>query len=231
MKHLKTYRLFESKEIVMAGVENAVKNKNYELLFDLFRQHDDMIDVNKLIDLIIKHSSVEQLSILPKRFLEKTTQLQVEGKVNNLDFLHLFPNLEKLRLFNNSLTSFNGIEHLTKLTIFRSSLNEISDLSPLSGLIKLKELGIIASGLENLQPLRSLVNLESLDVAENDIRTFKGIENLPNLKVIYLLENDNLPNDLNDMIWSVLDLERQDTEIMDKEVVDIVQNYYKDEAY
>lgn len=49
MKHLKTYHLFESIEIINAGIENAMTYQNIELFKDLVQQHNDSIDYEKII--------------------------------------------------------------------------------------------------------------------------------------------------------------------------------------
>ena len=232
MKHLKTYRLFESTDVVMAGVENAIKNHNYELLFDLFKQHGDMIDPNKLVKIFLSNNkNFEFLNIIPKRYLEKVTELWLSSKLEDLSILQKFPNLEMLSLFRTGLTSLKGVEHLTNLRTFSVQLDDIKSVEPLSGLTKLKLVTIVGcDDLENIEPLKTLVNLVYLDVAENGLKSFKGIENLPNLKSISLLEND-LPKELDDQIWSILDPEREDQDVMDKQIVDLIQNYYKDETH
>lgn len=55
MKHLKSYQLFENQDIVMAGVKNALENKNLKLLKDLSIQYGDLIDYKFVIEYIVKH--------------------------------------------------------------------------------------------------------------------------------------------------------------------------------
>lgn len=70
MKHLKSYQIFESTEIVMAGLENAIKNNNEKLLDDLMNQYSDMIEydnIDNLLKLVLnnpdKHKYLERLNI------------------------------------------------------------------------------------------------------------------------------------------------------------------------
>ena len=48
MKHLKSYKLFESTEVIMSGLENAIMNDNETLFNELINQYSDMIDYSKI---------------------------------------------------------------------------------------------------------------------------------------------------------------------------------------
>jgi len=70
------------------------------------------------------------------------------------------------------------------LTRLNASWNNVSDLSPLSSLIRLTNLYLGSNPLSDISPLRSLINLESLTIGSNvsgDITALNALQQLRSL--------------------------------------------------
>lgn len=89
-----------------------------------------------------------------------------------------------------------GITHLTGLTYFSNldtlwlDENNVKDLSPLRGLVALKELTLAANRITDVAPLAQLSNLRTLDLTSNDIRNLAPLGKLNRLMNLYLADND-----------------------------------------
>ena len=94
-----------------------------------------------------------------------------------------------------------GIQDLTGLQFainLRSTLdlrdNQISDISPIAGLINLRELEINRNTISDISPVRGLTNLTLLTLKDNQISDISPIAGLINLQRLYL--DDNLISDI-----------------------------------
>ena len=108
----------------------------------------------------------------------------------NLSFLSNLHNLTYLRLDISGLKSFQGLEGLTNLTnLMVGGDFYITDLSPMSGLTKLRDVylgqGGNSFGLEDFTALSGLTSLESLTI-DADAKSLKGLETLTHLKTLNL---------------------------------------------
>ncbi|RKU08289.1 hypothetical protein C6502_15715 [Candidatus Poribacteria bacterium] len=89
--------------------------------------------------------------------------------------------LGRLVARNRSIRDLTGIQFATNLRLLRFDDNEISDLSPLAGLINLRELRLDHNFQpSDLSPLAGLINLEVLDFTFNvsDLSPLAGLINL-----------------------------------------------------
>ena len=77
---------------------------------------------------------------------------------------------------------------MVNLTSLRISSHDITDLTPISGLVGLTELFIYAN-VTNLTPLVGLSNLRILILMENEISDISPLAGLVNLNLLYLHEN------------------------------------------
>ena len=100
---------------------------------------------------------------------------------------------------NKGIRSLTGLEHATNLQ--RLSLgpeevnnefvnsNEISDLSPLTGLINLTYLSLWDNSISDISALSNLTNLTYLDLDGNSISDISALSNLTNLERLSLADN------------------------------------------
>ena len=90
---------------------------------------------------------------------------------------------------DSQLTDLTGLEHAMNLTWLDLGVNEIRDISPLAGLIRLEALWIFANPLSDLSPLANLVNLKTLDLGVCQIANIRPLANLRNLEILRLDSN------------------------------------------
>jgi len=96
--------------------------------------------------------------------------------------------LEKLNSFKydarnkNVITNLEGIQYATNLTSLNVRRNDISDITPLASLTKLKVLEIDSNKkITDLTPLQDLLIIERLNVAGTSISDLTPIVNIPTL--------------------------------------------------
>lgn len=98
-------------------------------------------------------------------------------------------------LSNSGITDLSGLEAFTNLEKLEFPTNQITDLTPLANLTKLKHLvfnKINEHGTKplDLTPLANLTNLEYLDMAKNHIADLSPIKNLTKLTYLNFIQND-----------------------------------------
>lgn len=157
MKHIKSYKLFESKEVVMACVWNAINNINGELFKDLVEQHGELVDFKSIVD--------KTLDKNPNR----PNSYEIRSR-NILPFLKYIPpqylnHVTNLRCNTEGITILEGIQYLHNLEFLYCGQNNIIELN-LQGLINLKELYCDNCFITNLD-ISGLINLKKLDCHGN----------------------------------------------------------------
>ncbi len=98
---------------------------------------------------------------------------------------------------------FTGVDDLEDLNYFKnlesldldyyvedSGFNEITDISFLKGLDKLKKLSLNSNKIKDISPLENLTNLEELYLAGNELNDISALKNLTNLVILDLGYND-----------------------------------------
>jgi hypothetical protein len=119
------------------------------------------------------------------------------GNYTNFTPLLDFKDLEFLKIDNFELTDISGItvlsqqEKLTQLTIWAE---KVTDISPLSALVNLRELSVdIKNTSTDASELLPLVRLEKLAFVATSSKTIYNISQLTRLKSLYLyLHNNNI---------------------------------------
>ncbi len=69
------------------------------------------------------------------------------------------------------------------------SRNQVSDISPLQGLVNLEELDLIDNEVSDLSPLQALVNLKELDLSYNQVSDLSSLQAIANLNSLHLRGN------------------------------------------
>ena len=109
--------------------------------------------------------------------------------------------LTRLEAPNSRIRDLTGIEYATELTVLnlgyvltnggRVNSNSISDLSPLSGLIKLTELNLFRNTIGDISPLSNLTELRVLDISGNSyISDLSPLSGLTGMRTLHLYTND-----------------------------------------
>ena len=109
--------------------------------------------------------------------------------------------LTRLEAPNSRIRDLTGIEYATELTVLnlgyvltnggRVNSNSISDLSPLSGLVKLTELNLFRNTIADISPLSNLTELRVLDLSGNSyISDLSPLSGLTGMRTLHLYTND-----------------------------------------
>ena len=124
--------------------------------------------------------------------------------------------LKRLEAQNSHIRDLTGLEHATELTVLnlgdvfvngnRLNSNDITDLSPLSGLTRLTELHLHRNMIYDISPLSGLTELTVLDISANfyisDISSLSGLIKLRTLNLYTNEISDLSPlSGLTDLRW------------------------------
>ena len=100
---------------------------------------------------------------------------------------------------------------MTGMTVLSLSMNPIEDISPLTSLVNLKELGLRQNYINSLSGLETMVNLTRLDAANNQITEIAkkspraGLSHMGKALKRYYAENKAYPSRLMDLYPKYLD--------------------------
>ena len=113
-----------------------------------------------------------------------------ELKSDDFAQLMYMKNLTELSLWNNQISDLSPLSGLTNLTKLELGANNlIKDLSPLSGLVNLVELRLSSNQISDLTPLSELTSLSSLSLGDNQITDLTPLANLLSLTELGLENN------------------------------------------
>ena len=115
--------------------------------------------------------------------------------ISNLTGLEYATNLTELYLrYNNNISDISPVSGLTKLTYLYLGRNNISDLSPMVSLTNLTELRLGQNNISDLSPLSGLTKLTKLYLSGNSISDLSPVSGLTKLTDLSL--NDNNISDI-----------------------------------
>jgi hypothetical protein len=101
--------------------------------------------------------------------------------------------LEELKIFianNRDIKDLTGLEYCSNLEELALVSNQITDLSPISGTISLRQLGVNCNQIKDLSPLSGLTNLEFLLLGGNQITDLSPLSYLKHLYFLGITSND-----------------------------------------
>lgn len=123
------------------------------------------------------------LEIIVRMALARRVEELTESTLSNLDSLKFIPT-------PNRISSLKGIERCSNLADIEMGLQDLSDISPLMTLNKIKRLSLDQNyRIFNIAPLSGLTELEWLNLSENRITDIFPLKNLVNLKYLNLSSN------------------------------------------
>ena len=125
-----------------------------------------------------------EIPILPEDMLELRA-LVTEGDIESLKGLEHAINLVALHIGRAEVSDLTPLAGLEKLRLLKLFANRITDITPLAGLINLEVLELQANQIEDISPLAGLVNLKNLNLGENPITDFTPIYGLK-IETLYL---------------------------------------------
>lgn len=152
------------------------------------------LDVKRADDQRITKKEMESLKEV-SIFLDKKTNKPIftEESKDTFSILGKAQDLSNTKDFKFSVTrgmkSLKGIEYATNLEKLKVNENEISDLSPLKDLKKLKYLELQRNRITDVSPLANLKSLEFLKLYNNIIENVEPLKALTNLTGLDLHNN------------------------------------------
>ena len=106
--------------------------------------------------------------------------------------------LEELNITNRGIQDLTGLQFATNLnelflgTWWENAGNQISDLSPIAGLVELRDLRLDENPISDLSPLKNLKNLTRLVCRDTPVSDLSPLAGLINLRLIFLNANPNI---------------------------------------
>ena len=94
--------------------------------------------------------------------------------------------LNNIKLRGNQITDVSPLAGLINVDWLGLEENEIRDLSPLKGLVKLNGIGLEGNPITDVSPLAGMISLEGIDARRTAISDFSPLAGLPRLRWIEL---------------------------------------------
>jgi|GEM_PF-3508586 len=137
--------------------------------------------------------------LITRADMGKLTIFMARNKsIQSLTGLEWAINLQELRLVKNQISDISSLANLTKLKWIALNSNQIIDISPLANLINLHSLDLSDNKIIDITSLANLVNLEWIDLSKNQISDVGPLAELINLKWVIL--NDNQISDISPLV-------------------------------
>lgn len=157
----------------------------------------DLSGLVSLTNLNAKNNDICDLSTLDDLISLKVLNLSNNdlgcvgpGISPNFDSLENAPNLEKLYLDDNSLTSIEGLRgrdiNLKELYI---NDNNLTDITPISEYTSITNLVLYNNNITNINDLSGMTGLSNINLSNNNISNFSDLITTPNLVTIDLSFN------------------------------------------
>ena len=170
------------------------------LIMLLLRGNDNIINLGALYHLVIAHGGTTTIDVtVPGAVMISDDALAAVVRVA----LRIAPGdpilpdamarLTRLTASRKGITSLSGLDQAGLLEILDvGQNNEISDLTPLSGLTNLKVLDLADNNITAISALSGLTTLQTLDLRNNDVTNTARLSTMTHLKNLYVRGNANL---------------------------------------
>ncbi|WP_147401223.1 MucBP domain-containing protein, partial [Brochothrix thermosphacta] len=103
--------------------------------------------------------------------------------------------MEKLRVLRSrdgGISSLEGLQYAKNLSSLDIATNEVSDLSPISGLTMISSLVISSNPVSDISPISNLINLKTLYIEKTRVTNFDALNGLGSLESIYANRNSRI---------------------------------------
>ena len=135
-------------------------------------------------------------ALITKQAMSRLTTLNAAGDqqdklpISDLTGLEHAAQLEILILYRNRhISDLSPISGLKRLRELHLGANQISDLSPIAGLTQLEKLTLYGNQISDLSPLAGLKRLRELHLSTNQISDLSPLAGLKQLRELHLHEN------------------------------------------
>ena len=140
--------------------------------------------------------TVEEMKRLKTLRVGGYQQEQSSRGIRDLTGLQFATNLTELVVWHNQISDLSPLAGLIKLRVLYAHDNALSDISPVRGLTNLTQLVFDRSQVSDISPVRGLTNLTHLEFDESpvsDISPVRGLTNLTSLELHHTLVADLSP--------------------------------------
>ena len=149
-----------------------------------------------LVDMSFANNIIENVPDFSKLVNLETVNLS-NNKIKSIE--NISGNIEELSIDNNELTSLSGVQNLSKLKILSVSNNQINSLSELESLEELENLNINKNQIRDVSGLVNCPKLKYLYMDNNYIANFENLSNLSSLEK-YSAYNQNMAVEIKEKI-------------------------------
>ena len=139
--------------------------------------------LRKALDLAAGQSLTQAEMLRLERF-----DARERGIVNLTGMEHAI-NVTWLALWNNEITDLRPLAGLIRLEVLYLWGNSVSDIAPLSNLALLTDLNLAGNGVSDITPLENLTQLERLNLGWNNIEDIRPLAHLIKLHSLRLTSN------------------------------------------
>jgi len=126
-------------------------------------------------------SAADPVVIFPDLNLERAIREAIVKPSGDIHESDLAP-LTELKASGKGIVNLEGMEHCVNLTDLHLHRNQISDISPLSGLARLEYLSLSINRINDVSPLSGLTSLVTLFLGNNQISDIGPLSGLANLE-------------------------------------------------
>ncbi|MCE2415048.1 leucine-rich repeat domain-containing protein [Candidatus Poribacteria bacterium] len=124
---------------------------------------------------------------------DENLQQAVRKKLGIPEHIPLIPpeihRLHDLVSINEGIKNVQGLEHAINLSFLHIAPAEVSDLTPLAGLLSLKTLKLYGNNISDITPLSNLTALKHLQLHDNQITDLTPLTHLTNLEELTIAGN------------------------------------------
>ncbi|EJS5893775.1 InlB B-repeat-containing protein, partial [Listeria monocytogenes] len=123
--------------------------------------------------------------------VEMLDELYITEYIASIEGVQYLNNLKQLKIvgYGNSISDLLPLSGLMKLELIQFNSNQISNLSPLSNLTNLSVLILSDNKISDLSPLSGLTNLKKLQLSENQLSDLTPLSGLTNLTFLDMNKN------------------------------------------
>lgn len=176
-------------DLVMKHNQTALERSEEAILVNQLQQEVVFSDPN--LEAVIRENIGKSEGIIYTADLNGLCSLEAKEKnISNIAGLEYCNNLEYLNLISNQISDVSPLSELSKLkTLYLDQNNQIYDISPLAGLTNLEDLSLFVNKVTNVSPLAGLMKLRKLNLRFNRINDISPLAGLTNLEYLYLENN------------------------------------------
>ena len=116
-------------------------------------------------------------------------------------------------MYETDVTNISPLSKQISLKEILLDYNQISDISPLSKLIKLRKLNLENNQISNISPLSKLINLKEILLEDNQISDISPLSKLINLETIWISNNQISDISILSNLVNSIDIEFDDNQV------------------